>query len=197
MAGPALLDTFIFPLNTVLFPDGVLRLRVFEQRYLEMTKQCLRDERPFGVCLITEGEEVGTPAVPAAVGCLAAIAQWDMPQLGVFGLTTRGGQRFRIIESSVSGSGLITATVETWPVDPAQAPMDMDCRGFLKRVIERVGSEHFPEPLQLDDAAWVGYRLAEILPLPNEERQSLLELRDAAERLRRLRQILAEQGLVD
>ena len=197
MAEATLLDTCIFPLNTVLFPDGVLRLRVFEQRYLEMTKRCLREERPFGVCLITEGEEVGTPAVPAPVGCLAAIAQWDMPQLGVFALATRGVQRFRILESSVGASGLITAAVDIWPADVAVAPVDKGCRDFLKRLIERVGSEHFPAPVRLDDAAWVGYRLAEILPLPNAARQALLEMRDATERLQRLREMLTAQGLID
>src|SRR3970040_2837022 len=79
----------IFPLNTVLYPEGVLPLKVFEQRYIEMTKACLRDERPFGVCLIREGREVGTAAVPEPVGCLATIESWDMPQLGLFHLVAR------------------------------------------------------------------------------------------------------------
>ena len=97
MAYAAMRDIHIFPLNTVLFPEGVLPLKIFEQRYLEMTKLCLRDNVPFGVCLIREGTEVGRPAVPQSVGCLASITQWDMPQLGLFHLVTRGGERFRVL----------------------------------------------------------------------------------------------------
>ena len=79
-------DIHIFPLNTVLFPGGVLPLKIFEQRYLDMTKVCISEDRPFGVCLIKEGREVRTPAVPSGVGGLARITQWDMPQLGIFHL---------------------------------------------------------------------------------------------------------------
>ena len=76
--------------GTVLFPGGALPLRIFEQRYMEMAKACLRDSAPFGVCLIREGREVGAPAVPERVGCLARIADWDMPQLGLLQVTARG-----------------------------------------------------------------------------------------------------------
>ena len=58
----------LFPLNTVLFPGGRLPLKVFEQRYVEMTKRCVRDGSPFGVCMIREGKEVGNPALPADIG---------------------------------------------------------------------------------------------------------------------------------
>ena len=81
---PASREIPIFPLSTVLFPGGLLPLRIFEQRYLEMTKTCIRDLTPFGVCLIREGQEVGAPAVPHGVGCTARILQWDMPHLGLF-----------------------------------------------------------------------------------------------------------------
>jgi len=188
------METFIFPLNTVLFPDGTLQLRVFEQRYLEMTKVCLRDSLPFGVCLIKEGNEVGVPAVPERVGTLATIAHWDMPQLGLFSLTARGGARFRIVEDSVSASGLITARIECWDADRAGAAVDPACLEVLKLLVERAGSEHFPGPLRLNDAEWVGYRLAEILPMDNATRQALLELRDAGERQQRLRRLLDELG---
>src|SRR5258705_6830326 len=93
-------EIFLFPLGTVLFPDGMLPLKVFEQRYIEMTKACLRDEAPFGVCLIREGREVGAAALPETVGCLATIAQWDM-QLGLFHILARGGQRFRLRQTRV------------------------------------------------------------------------------------------------
>jgi uncharacterized protein len=188
-------EIFIFPLNTVLYPDGVLPLKVFEQRYIEMTTACLRDSRPFGVCLIREGREVGTAAVPEPIGCLAVIDQWDMPQLGVFHLVARGAGRFRIREMRVAPNHLISATVEPIPPDDAAGEVDPLCREVLKAIIDKVGAERFPAPARLDDAAWVGYRLSEVLPLDARVKQELLELTDAARRLERLRGLLATQGL--
>jgi len=185
----------IFPLNTVLFPGGVLPLKVFEQRYIEMTKACLRDNRPFGVCLIREGREVGAAAVPEPVGCLAAIEQWEMPQLGVFHLVARGGERFRIREMHVAPNHLISAQVEEIPPEPDRGAVDPFCREVLAAIIEKVGAERFPVPLGLDDAAWVGYRLAEVLPLDMAVKQELLEAPDAGARLKRLRALLVKQGL--
>jgi len=188
-------EIFIFPLNTVLYPDGMLPLKVFEQRYIEMTKACLRDERPFGVCLIREGREVGTAAVPEPVGCLATIESWDMPQLGLFHLVARGGGRFRIREVRVAPNHLISAAVEPIPPDDAAHEVEPLCREVLQAIIEKVGAERFPAPLRFDDAAWVGYRLAEVLPLEARAKQELLELTDAAARLERLRALLVKQDL--
>lgn len=188
-------ETFIFPLNTVLFPGGILPLKIFEQRYLEMTKTCLRDNLAFGVCLIREGREVGAPALPESVGCLATITQWDMPQLGMFQLITRGSGRFRILESRVAANGLISAHVEMLPPDSGATEVDKTCRDVLRLVIDKVGAANFPAPVRLDDPAWVAYRLAEILPVDTAVRQQLLELQDAGERLARLRGILVSQGL--
>jgi Lon protease-like protein len=188
-------EIHIFPLGTVLFPGGMLPLKVFEQRYIEMTKACLRDERPFGVCLIREGREVGAAAVPEPVGCLAVIEQWDMPQLGVFQLVARGGGRFRIREKRVAPNHLISATVEPIPADDAIGDVDPLCREVLQAIIDKVGAERFPAPARLDDAAWVGYRLSEVLPLDARVKQELLELTDANRRLERLRGLLAKQGL--
>lgn len=186
---------FIFPLGTVLFPGGVLPLKIFEQRYLEMTKACLRDNLGFGVCLIKEGREVGAPAVPESVGCMAKIVQWDMPQLGMFQLVTHGGERFRILDSTVAASGLISARVEMLAPDSSAAQVDKTCREFLELVIDKVGAANFPAPIRLDDPAWVAYRLAEILPIDIAVRQQLLEMQDAGARLLQLRGILVNQGL--
>ncbi|MGC2518808.1 MAG: LON peptidase substrate-binding domain-containing protein [Burkholderiales bacterium] len=111
----------IFPLNTVLFPGGLLPLRVFEARYMDMTRECLKHDKPFGVCLIQEGKEVGDPAVPQAVGCLATITEWDMQQPGVLNLKTRGGQRFRILGRETNTQGLISADIEMIPPDESVA----------------------------------------------------------------------------
>jgi hypothetical protein len=186
---------FIFPLHTVLYPEGRLALKVFEQRYVEMTKACLRESRPFGVCLIREGREVGAAAVPEPVGCLATIESWDMPHPGLFHLAARGAERFRIREMRVAPNHLISATVDPIPADGAVPAVDTLCREVLQALIGKIGAEHFPAPVRLDDAAWVGYRLAEVLPLDAREKQALLEMTDAAARLDRLRALLAQQGL--
>lgn len=193
--GAARRDIYLFPLNTVLFPEGVLPLKVFEQRYIEMTKAALRDNAPFGVCLIREGAEVGAPAVPQNVGCLATITQWDMPQLGLFHLMMRGGERFRVLETRVAANGLVSATVEMFAPEPP-AEMDPACRQVLKVIIEKAGAALFPSPLKLDDPAWVSYRLAEVLPIDAAVRQQLLETEQTAARLARLRQILVQQAIV-
>jgi len=188
-------EIHIFPLGTVLFPGGTLPLKVFEQRYIEMTTACLRDSRPFGVCLIREGREVGTAAVPEPVGCLAVIEQWDMPQLGVFHLVARGAGRFRIREMRVAPNHLISATVEPIPPDDAAGTVDPLCRKVLQAIIDKVGAERFPAPARLDDAAWVGYRLSEVLPLDVRVKQELLELTDAGQRLEQVHGLLVKQGL--
>lgn len=182
----------IFPLNTVLYPGGMLPLKIFEQRYLEMTRDCLRDTMPFGVCRIREGAEVGKPALPEAVGCTAIIAEWEMPHLGVFHLKARGQQRFRIQNQVTQAGGLIRAEIEFLEELPGNANENslVLCRRVLEQIVSRLGTEHFFPPLAYDDPRWVGYRLAEVLPLALEEKQALLEMRDDQERLTRLYGIL-------
>lgn len=185
-------DIPLFPLNAVLFPGGRLPLRIFEQRYMEMAKDCLKTEAPFGVCLIREGTEVGAPATPASVGSLAHIATWDMAQLGVLQITARGGRRFRILERRVQTDGLARAEVELLPEDTdAQVPEDCaTCVRLLEHLIDQQGGL-FEPPHHLDSCSWVGSRLSELLPLPLDARQQLLELSDARLRLERVNALLA------
>ena len=182
----------IFPLNTVLYPGGMLPLKIFEQRYLQMTRDCLRDATPFGVCRIIEGAEVGRPALPEAVGCTAVIAEWEMPHLGVFQLKAKGGYRFRMRSHATRPDGLILAEIEL--LDEASGNADdvvLDlCRRVLEQIVSRLGSEYFFAPLAYDDPRWVSYRLAEVLPLALEDKQALLETRDDQERLDRLHKLL-------
>jgi Lon protease-like protein len=188
----------LFPLHTVLFPGALLPLRIFETRYMDMAKVCLRESSPFGVCLIREGQEVGAPAVPSPVGCLARIADCDMEELGILKVRAQGLERFRIVSSEVSRQGLILGSIERFE-EEAQAPGARglaECAGFLRKVIPGIGESRFAEPLAYDDASWVGFRLAEILPLKNEVRQTLLELTDARMRLEVLHQFLIRQKLV-
>ncbi len=171
-------DLPLFPLGTVLFPGGLLPLRIFEQRYLEMAKACLRGGAPFGVCLIREGAEVGVPATPEAVGCLARLVQWDMQQLGLPQILVQGAQRFRILERRLQGDGLARASIELLP-EEADAPVPEHlaaCRQLLERIAAEHGERIFAPPFRFDSSAWVGARLAEVLPLPGPVKQQLLEL---------------------
>ena len=188
----------IFPLQTVLFPATRLPLRIFETRYMDMAKECLKAKRPFGICLIREGQEVGAPAVPENVGCLARIAECDMEELGILKVVAEGLERFRIVSSEVVRSGLIVGEIERYEPEAA-APGAVgleECAEFLRKVIAGIGEQRFSEPLRFDDAAWVGFRLAEILPLRNDVKQKLLELTDAALRLAILNRFLRQQKLV-
>jgi uncharacterized protein len=188
----------IFPLRTVLFPGGSLPLKVFEQRYLDMTKACIRDSEPFGVCLIREGVEVGTPALPYAIGCTAKIAEWDMPHLGLFQLDCRGEQAFRILEHWTLKSGLLQAHVQLLNLPaPVTLPGEyQSLKELLERIIDKFGTERFPAPVQLDDGDWVACRLADVLPLEMEFKQALLEANGPLERLGMLSEFLRTRSVV-
>ncbi|HSO06537.1 MAG TPA: LON peptidase substrate-binding domain-containing protein [Pelomicrobium sp.] len=188
----------LFPLGTVLFPRGRLPLKIFEQRYLEMTKRCIAEEAPFGVCLILEGGEVGTPALTFDIGCSARIRTWDMPTPGLFHLMTEGERRFRVLAREVDKSGLLRGEVEWLPED-APAPLPAEhavVADLLRQVVEQAGEDVFAAPHAFDDAAWAGYRLAEVLPITMASRQHLLEMDSARARLDALivalRQLTAE-----
>jgi Lon protease-like protein len=202
----------IFPLNTVLFPGGVLPLRVFEARYMDMVRDCMREQAPFGVCLITQGGEVGKAAQTEAVGCLAHIGDWDMQQFGVLNIRCRGGQRFRVLERSVEANGLVRAEVELIddeedrPLDPEHAA----CADLLRRIIDDLrrqseagadeakdgGGLPFDPPFRLDSSTWVGNRICEVLPVPLKAKQKLMELDDAHTRLAIITQYLKQHAVL-
>jgi hypothetical protein len=188
----------IFPLQTVLYPGGLLPLRIFEVRYMDMARACLRESSPFGICLIKEGHEVGTPAVPENIGCLARIGAVDMEELGILKVTAEGLERFRLVSSEVNKQGLIVGEIEKH--EPEASASDAagfpECADFLRKVIAGIGAERFAEPLRFDDASWVGFRLAEILPLRNDVKQKLLELTDASLRVAILHRFLKQQKLI-
>jgi uncharacterized protein len=188
----------IFPLQTVLYPGGLLPLRIFEVRYMDMARACLRESSAFGICLIKEGHEVGTPAVPENVGCLARIGACDMEELGILKVTAEGLERFRLVSSEVNKQGLIVGEIEKLePEDPApEAAGFPECAEFLRKVMAGIGAQRFAEPFRFDDASWVGFRLAEILPLRSDVKQKLLELTDASLRVAILHRFLKQQKLI-
>ncbi|PKO88674.1 MAG: peptidase S16 [Betaproteobacteria bacterium HGW-Betaproteobacteria-10] len=188
----------LFPLNAVLFPDGVLPLKIFEQRYLDMAANCLRENKPFGVCLIANGDETGLAAKPHPVGTLATINNWEMEQLGILMVTAQGGRRFRIIESRTGPDNLLVASVEMLAdALPAALPPERErLLPLLRRVVKDLGSERIPEPHRYDDAEWVGYRITEVLPIQNLAKQKLLELEDPLARLEILEKFLDQRHLL-
>lgn len=182
-------DLPLFPLSTVLFPGGTLDLRIFERRYLDLVRDCTRNARGFGVCLILDGVEAGAPATPAAVGTLAHITDFHTLPDGLLGIRASGGQRFRVATTRVRDDGLIHGDVEFWPDEPV-VPMPPEyalLATILERLLERMGGEAARvERSRYDEASWVGLRLAEYLPFPALERQRFLQIDDPLERLAQL-----------
>ncbi|KVW97162.1 LON peptidase substrate-binding domain-containing protein [Thiobacillus denitrificans] len=185
----------LFPLNTVVFPGGQLPLRIFEQRYLDMVKQAIADNTPFGICIIREGSEVGTPAVPYAVGTRVHITDWDMPQTGILHIDTQAAERFVVRSTRTEPSGLLIGNVDAVSVEPASAiPNELELAvEILRHIIDEYGDAHFPMPHEFDNAVWVGYRLSEVLPLKRSIKQNLLEMNDSVMRLRILTNFLKKQ----
>lgn len=199
----------LFPLNTVLFPGGVLPLKIFETRYVDMVRDCMKREAPFGVVLIKSGQEVGPAAEPEAVGCLATITQWDMESFGLLLLLTQGGRRFRILETRELPDHRLEARIEMLAADHAilVTAMHVGCAKMLKIVIDDINARGqaeqgmgfasaFALPMQLDDAGWVANRWCEILPIPLKARQKLLELDDAQSRLAIVHQYLQQHNIL-
>jgi len=186
-------DIPLFPLNTVLFPGGMLSLRVFERRYLDLVRDCARNGGGFGVCLILQGREVGEAAVPAAIGTLAHIVDFYTQPDGLLGICVNGGRRFHVGRSRVRDNGLAHGEVQLLPDEPVVAipPQFQLLATILERLLDKSGHAHSKAPRQnYDDAGWVGFRLAEALPIDNRERQHLLQLCDPLERLDQLTQYL-------
>ena len=183
-------DIPLFPLNAVLFPGGPLSLRIFERRYLDLVRDCTRNGSGFGVCLILQGREAGEPAVPAAVGTFARIVDFYTLEDGLLGIRASGGARFRVERSRVRDNGLAHGEVQFWPDEPTVAvPPEY---GLLATILERL-LDKLKSPFErasLDDASWVGFRLAEALPLENRERQHLLQMIDPLERLGQITEYL-------
>jgi uncharacterized protein len=184
---PAVLP--LFPLNTVLFPGGALPLRIFETRYVDMVRRCLRDASPFGVVLIRSGAEVGTVADTADLGTTARIVDFDTMPDGLLGITCRGDRKFRVVKRWQQGDGLNLGDVEYLPPEEAMGLPDeyRHLGALLLEILPELG-ELYAGSVSGDfaDASWVSCRLAEILPLSLSDRLGLLELDDPLVRLSKL-----------
>jgi uncharacterized protein len=187
MTGPV--EIPLFPLGTVLFPGGPLPLRIFEARYIDLVRRCLRDETGFGVVLIREGVEAGGPAETFDVGTYARIVDFSQQPDGLLGIRACGERRFRILARRRARDGLNLADVE-WLPDAPNLPLPEELAELapaLETILAQVGEPYASLERRPDDAAWVAGRLAEILPIPPGHKQHCLELDDPIERLRFLR----------
>ncbi len=199
----------LFPLGTVLFPGGVLPLRIFEVRYLDMIGRCQRAGAPFGVVCLTHGSEVRRPGaaeVFRGVGTLATVTRLETPQPGLMLIRASGTQRFRITSREQLKHGLWVADVECLPADrPVPVPADLQpTADALGRLIEslrqRAGDQDqlpLQEPWQLQDCGWVANRWCELLPLPMELKQRLMELDNPLLRLELVGDVLARTGIAN
>ncbi|MBZ5793412.1 LON peptidase substrate-binding domain-containing protein [Burkholderia contaminans] len=202
-----LIDLPLFPLHTVLFPGGLLPLKVFEARYLDMSRACLRDDAPFGVCLLKSGPEVaqdGVVSVPETIGCMARITECDTGEFGMLYLQAIGTQRFELLSYRVEGNGLLVGIAEPLPDDiPLEGEQTLaqfgSCAEVLERIINALKKSDpekmpFGEPFRLDDPSWVSNRLAELLPLDLRARQKLMEFPDVGARIDAVHHVLDRHG---
>lgn len=186
-------DIPLFPLHTVLFPDGYLKLRIFEQRYIEMVRECSSRGCCFGVCLINNTENSNQAANHMRVGTTAEISDFCTLDDGLLGITAHGRQKFIVQKTRMRDNGLLMAEVEIMDQPgPVDIPNQYSVLSMITgRFMEQVG-KNYPsfQPQLLQDADWVAYRLAEMLPLDNSEKQGFLQINDPLERLQLLLEVL-------
>jgi hypothetical protein len=181
----------LFPLRTVLFPGGLLGLKIFEARYLDLVSSCLRTRTPFGLICIREGTDSGRGVVTLEdVGTLVHIDQVDAEQAGILKLRCTGGSRFALDGAPAQQEGgLWTAPVALIEDDPTElpAPEMLPTVTALAQAIGKLKDQDsvpFQEPFRLDDAGWVANRWCEILPIPMAARQKLMALESPSLRLK-------------
>ncbi len=173
----------LFPLHTVLFPGGYLPLRIFETRYIDMVRACLREGSPFGVVLLKQGGEVRQGDDDLIefyeLGAGALIVDTDLGADGMLHIEAQGRGRFRVLHSWSERDGLFRGQIEWLPEATLVARSDADerLRNFLAHIMENTDPQ-YPNA-RFDDPVWVVYRLLERLPVKLEDRQRVL----GAERL--------------
>jgi uncharacterized protein len=195
----------LFPLRSVLFPGGLLQLKVFEARYVDLVSSCLREQSPFGVLALRRGGEVrgasDEPVEFERVGTLAEVMDVDSAQAGILNLRCRGTQRFTVLSQAQQADGLWVAQAAPLADDDDIAPtaeLIPTVRGLAgaMKALRAQGTQPFVEPFRFERAGWVANRWCEILPISLAAKQKLLELPDGLVRLRLVDEYLRGKGVV-
>lgn len=159
----------LFPLNTVIFPHQKLSLRIFEPRYLKLIETCHREERPFGVCLIREGKEVGAPAIPFGIGTSVVIRELLNVSDNLLSIVVQGERRFRI-EHVIQEQPHIKAEIEWLDDEIPDFPGDYT---ILRNVITDFAKDKREIP---EDNNELFGLLGELIATFPGEKQKILEL---------------------
>ncbi|MFZ2649782.1 MAG: LON peptidase substrate-binding domain-containing protein [Burkholderiaceae bacterium] len=195
----------LFPLQTVLFPGGLLNLKVFEARYLDLVATCMREQRPFAVVALRKGSEVRGGKVQVefeSTGVLAELLDVDSSQPGILNVRCRGTSRFVLVSSQQRDDGLWLAEISALPTEAVMRPLPAlrdTVQGLANAIatLEAQGTSPFLQPYELDNAGWVANRWCEILPIPLGAKQKLMELSDPSIRLRLVDEFLRSKGVVN
>lgn len=188
----------LFPLETVLFPRGVLPLRIFEPRYLDMVSNCMKNESGIGVVLIKEGHETGAAAIAHEVGTLSYVSYWHKRNDGMLGITLTGEQRFRILSTETKRDQLIMADVELLAnIDNDESEHDSEqLTELLDRILSRLTPPFTTMAKHYDDLEWVSARLIELLPLKLYQKQQMLNIGNVNERINNLYPLLVTMEII-
>lgn len=194
----------LFPLQAVLFPGGLLHLRVFEARYLDLIGHCLRSQEPFGVIALKQGREVrhdGERVEFESVGTIAKLLDVDSAEPGILKVRCQGTSRFDLGERRQQGNGLWVAQITERADDDAVVPAEA-MHGAVRALANAIGSlknrgtQPFLEPYHFDDAGWVANRWCELLPISLAAKQKLMELPDGAVRLQLVDEFLRSRNVL-
>ncbi len=204
MPATELLTIPLFPLQAVLFPGGLLSLKVFEARYLDLISASLRENKPFGVMTLRQGGELrkpGAPVLTEAIGTLAELIDVDSAQHGILQVRCRGTQRFEVSSKLQQADGLWQAQAHLLDDDDETAPSEAlfeTVRGLANAIatLKQQGAEPFLKPFKFDNAGWVANRWCEILPISIAAKQKLMELPDPQVRLQLVGEFLRTKGVV-
>lgn len=178
----------VFPLKTVLFPDGYLPLQVFEPRYLDMVSACMKSDSGFAVCLISHGQELGAGAKTHTIGTYAKIVDFEPLDNGLLSITAKGTRKIEIHSSWFEKNGLMQAHVD-YLTDESSETVGAEYKGLanvLKDIITHSSYKDYEQGVDLGNARDLGYRLAEMLPIALEQQQQLLEIDQPVERLSKI-----------
>ena len=198
----------LFPLTTVLYPLGVLNLQIFEVRYLDLMKKCLRDNTQFGVVSLLDGNEVRRPDEQiqlAKIGTLVNIEKHEFVTPTLIEISTVGSQRFKLLNAAQEKNGLWVGEIQILPADPVVEIPDylQGSANALAKLINTIDEQGITEeqlpfrsPYKLMDCGWVANRWCELLPLDKPTKLQLLALDNPLLRLELIDDILQEQGLV-